>query len=69
MLYRPGTMLQGWHGHDLDHLIVASAEEEAAARNEGWMRDPIPHPLDHDGDGRKGGSRPRITKERLTNGQ
>jgi hypothetical protein len=26
---------------------------------EGWIETPDPHPLDHDGDGKKGGSRKR----------
>ena len=26
---------------------------------EGWFDHPVPHPLDHDGDGKKGGSKPR----------
>lgn len=56
MLYRDGDAMR-WEGLDLDHRVVTDAEEEAAAVKEGWRIGP--HPLDHDGDGRKGGSRKR----------
>lgn len=39
--------------------IAQSDDEEKALRLRGWRLHPIAHPLDHDGDGRKGGSRPR----------
>lgn len=45
-------------------LTVESEEEEAAARKDGWRNSPAEagklakaEPLDHDGDGRKGGSK------------
>lgn len=58
MLYREATgdaMLRSGD-RDLDHRVVSDAEEETAALNEGW-RTGI-HPLDHDADGRPGGTRP-----------
>lgn len=64
MLYRPGTTLR-FADRDLDYRIVGGPDEEAEALAEGWWRIadilvPKPaariDPLDHDGDGRKGGS-------------
>ena len=59
MLYRPGKALR-WNGRDLDCLTVHDEAEETAARKDGWIS---PHellnPLDHDGDGKAGGSRRR----------
>lgn len=43
---------------DGDQIVVADAAEEAAANKEGWFFGG-PHPLDHDGYGRKGGARKR----------
>lgn len=65
MLVRPGTAIK-WAGHRLDSRTVHSEEEEAAARKDGWLEasellNPKPakrDPLDHDGDGAKGGSLP-----------
>lgn len=63
-LYRKGDSLH-WEGRDLDLLVVDDAQGEAAAMKQGWLRaadllseKPVkaPDPLDHDGDGRKGGS-------------
>lgn len=59
MLYRPGTALQ-WGGMDLDTRVVTDDAECTAAMSRGWTeidellrpRDP----LDHDGDGHRGGS-------------
>jgi hypothetical protein len=35
MLVREGTAFE-WEGRVLDHLTVADADEEAAARDQGW---------------------------------
>lgn len=43
-----------WEGRNLDHCTVADAGEEAEALAEGWRVHG--DPLDHDGDGRKGGA-------------
>lgn len=59
MLYRPGSSLRVWNAHDVDTLLVHSEEEEATAKRQGWRNRPGHNdPLDHDHDGRKGGSRP-----------
>ena len=52
MLYRDGDMLPE---HGVDYLIVADAEEEEIAVSDGWRLGL--DPLDHDGDGVKGGVR------------
>ena len=57
MLYRPGTQYRVWDRHNVDTLIVDNETEESAARRDGWSI--FPDALDHDGDGRKGGSLPR----------
>ena len=57
MLYRPGSQYRVWDEHDVDTLIVDSPDEQAKAEAAGWNISP--EPLDHDGDGRKGGSLPR----------
>lgn len=49
-------------GHDATTLVVHDAEELAAAKKDGFIdghafAELTAHPLDHDGDGRKGGSR------------
>ena len=62
MLYRPGTAMR-WNGHSVDHCIVANEAEEKAALSEGWNLSP--DALDHDGDGRKGGS-PRKRRKKVT---
>jgi len=54
MLYRDGDMLPE---HGVDYLIVMDEAEESAAIGDGW-RLGLDH-LDHDGDGVKGGTRPR----------
>ena len=56
MLYRSGTMLLGWHGRDLDWMIVDDEHEQAEALSQGWHLSP--DPLDRDGDGKRGGSLP-----------
>lgn len=59
-LYRKGTAFE-WEGARLDGLTVLDAKQEAAARADGWgdAVEAIRDPLDHDGDGRKGGARKR----------
>jgi len=54
MLYRDGDMLPE---HGVDYLIVMDEAEESAAIGDGWRLGL--DPLDHDGDGVKGGTRPR----------
>jgi len=66
MLYRPGTMLRNWHGHNVDWQIVEDAAEQAEALAQGWNLSP--DALDHDGDGQKGGAirrrgRPRKVRD------
>lgn len=60
MMYRPGSMLRNWHGHDVDWQIVDNEREEAEAFSQGWNLSP--DALDHDGDGRKGGCPRKRTK-------
>lgn len=58
-LYRAGSQFN-WDGRMTDAIEVADEDEELAA--EGWVRAEAylnADPLDHDGDGKKGGSRPR----------
>lgn len=60
MLYKDGEALD-WNGSLVDTLIVSDAAEEEIALADGWRlgRDP----LDHDGDGKKGGSRKKAPAE------
>jgi len=60
MLYKPGSMLE-WDGEMFDYVIVNDEEEAEIALSDGWSVGK-PDPLDHDGDGKKGGSRPRKPK-------
>ena len=61
MIYRDGTALPE---HGVDWLIVECEAELVNALADGWREgleahDAAPrHPLDHDGDGEKGGSLP-----------
>ncbi len=64
MLFRSGTALRDWHGHDLDWQIVDDEAEQAAALKAGWRISP--DPLDHDADGRPGGSIKGKPKTRKT---
>ena len=57
-LYRDGGAEMIW-GKPVQTRVVGTAEEQAEALAEGWRLGPVPDPLDHDGDGRKGGSLPR----------
>ena len=60
MLYKPGSMFE-WDGEMFDYVIVNDEEEAEIALSDGWSVGK-PDPLDHDGDGKKGGSRPRKPK-------
>lgn len=55
MLYRDGKTLKAFNAFDVDTCIVNDADAEEAALADGWRLSP--DPLDHDGDGRKGGAR------------
>lgn len=59
-MYRDGGEALIW-GEPVQTRIVGSREEEMEALAEGWRFHPLKalHPLDHDGDGKKGGSLPR----------
>lgn len=57
-MYRDGGDDLIW-GAPVRTRIVDDEMEEGAAAEEGWRHHPIAHPLDHDGDGRKGGSLPK----------
>lgn len=46
-------------GKPVRTAVAASADEESRLRAEGWRVHPIKHPLDHDGDGKPGGSLPK----------
>lgn len=61
MMYRSGTSLH-WEGLDLDTQVVADEDEEQTAAAEGWRVSP--HPLDHDGDNRPGGSLPTAKRRK-----
>lgn len=44
-------------GHDVDYRTVRDEQEEVEALSRGWRLTPNKiHPLDHDGDGKPGGS-------------
>ena len=64
LLYRPGSTMRVWNAHNVDLLTVHDRIEEDAAAADGWHRRPDQHPLDHDGDGRLGGSLPDAPKRR-----
>jgi hypothetical protein len=53
MVFRDGSALPE---HGIDWLIVADEAEQRAALADGWRLGL--HPLDHDGDGKPGGSLP-----------
>jgi hypothetical protein len=58
-IYRDGGADLVW-GEPIETGVVRSEEEERDCLRKGWRLHPLkPGPLDHDGDGRKGGSRPR----------
>lgn len=59
MLYkRDGTMLE-WEHKMFDTIIVTDEEEAEIALADGWLppAEASHDPLDHDGNGRKGGAR------------
>jgi len=60
MLYRKGGEFE-WDGKPTDMLCVANGNEHEDALREGWRvaADYLANPLDHDGDGKSGGSLPR----------
>lgn len=58
MLYRDGTELD-INGVHVDTLIVGDLDAMREALRGGWRVGHVAHPLDHDGDGEPGGSRPR----------
>lgn len=60
-LYRDGGDDLIW-GNPVRTAVASDEDEEKALRSQGWRLHPIAHPLDHDGDGRKGGSKPRTRK-------
>lgn len=57
-LYQDGGDDLIW-GNALRTAIVHDADEEEIMRLDGWRVHPIADPLDHDGDGKAGGSLPR----------
>ena len=64
VLYKPGAS-EDAHGFQVDLHYVDDAEALEAAKAEGWALTPAEayaDPLDHDADGKKGGSKPRKTK-------
>ncbi len=58
MLYRSGSELTVWDSHEVDTRIVNDEGELQEALSQGWSVSP--EALDHDGDGKKGGSRPKL---------
>lgn len=56
-IYRDGGDELIW-GEPVETGEVHGSEEETAKLKEGWRLHPIADPLDHDGDGQKGGSLP-----------
>ena len=64
MIYRDGSAVEIW-GRKVDTRIVSDADELGEALASGWRLRPDPvDPLDHDGDGRRGGSLPRQRNRR-----
>lgn len=61
MLYKANGSMLEWDGEMFDYVIVNDQEEAEIALDDGWSIGK-PDPLDHDGDGKKGGSRPRKAK-------
>lgn len=57
-LYQDGGVDLIW-GEPIRTVVVHDADEEEIMRLDGWRAHPIADPLDHDGDGKKGGSLPR----------
>lgn len=55
MLYKRGTALE-WDGELFDYVVVNDAEEAEIALSDGWVPHKPADPLDHDGDGKAGGS-------------
>ena len=57
-MYADGGDALIW-GKPVRTAIVTDKDEEEALRLKGWRLHPIKNPLDHDGDGKSGGSLPR----------
>lgn len=57
-MYRDGGDEMVW-GKPVRTIIVHDRDEEEACRLDGWRLHPIPNPLDHDLDGKSGGSMPK----------
>lgn len=59
---RDGTMLE-WDGAMFDIIVINDPEEYEIALADGWLHpndaSKKPDPLDHDNDGKKGGSKPK----------
>jgi len=62
MLYKLGSMFE-WDGEMFDYVIVNDEEEAEIAISDGWSVGKPSDPLDHDGDGKKVGSRARKPKD------
>lgn len=57
-LYADGGDALIW-GEPIRTAIAIDEQEEKALRSQGWRLHPIKNALDHDGDGKLGGSLPR----------
>ena len=64
MIYRDGAEIDV-NGIKVDTLVVHGEDEELQALDAGWRVSLVQHPLDHEGDGRPGGSRPRLASKPL----
>lgn len=60
-LYQDGGDDLIW-GKPVRTAVAHDEEEEKALRLKGWRLHPIANPLDHDGNGKAGGSLPRRRK-------
>ena len=56
MLYKANGSMLEWDGEMFDYLIVDDEEEAEIALEDGWSIGKPANPLDHDGDGKAGGS-------------
>lgn len=62
MLYKRGSAFE-WDGELFDYVIVNDAEEAEIAAADGWTVGKPGDPLDLDGDGKPGGSKPRAARK------
>ncbi|RPF70448.1 hypothetical protein [Aurantiacibacter spongiae] len=60
MMYRPGTMLEDWHGQNVDWKIVDDEREEQAALKEGWNVSPDCSP--QKAETKRGASKKKVTQ-------